>query len=68
MSEPIEKKAEALVALCNSMPRTPSKEQFIELLLRFAQMPDMRVVPTQQGVTFVVGDFDDLRAVGIVKT
>lgn len=64
MTEPIEQLADALVVLSNSRPRTPTREEFIECILRHRQIPNTQVVANQHGdVYFVAGDFDDLQVV-----
>ena len=64
----IENTADALVALCNSMPRTPTREQFIECLRRCEQMPNMQVVVEGGRVCYVDTYYvvaDDLSPPGI---
>lgn len=56
-NEPIEKTADAIMALINSKPRSPMREEIIECLLRSAQMSDLSVLSDSHGrVYYVSGD------------
>lgn len=71
MTEPIENTADAIMTLINSKPRSPTRDEIIECLLRSKQLPGMRVIADQHGDVYFVsspGDFDDLRAAGNVRT
>ena len=57
MTEPIENTADAIMTLINSKPRSPTRDEIVECLLRSAQIPGLSVLADTHGrVYYVSGD------------